>query len=154
LELAIVAIDGHEKTGLKVRWRVDGRIEKEGQADDLASVFTPKRVGPVLIRAEAVDAMGDTRTAELTILVVAQVGATAIPGLAARIKKAEFAQTTVSAILLGLIGSVIFRGVFYGTLQDLLSAFLWGFTTDVGLAKVRELGAPLVSRADVPAAKA
>ena len=53
--------------------------------------------------------------------------------------------------MIAVIGYGIFRSTFIGTFEDFLTAFLWGFTVDVGIAKVRELATPLLARVPTPA---
>jgi hypothetical protein len=48
--------------------------------------------------------------------------------------------------LIAAIGYLLYRNAFVGDIGDFASAFFWGFSTDIGLAKVRELSTPLVNR--------
>jgi hypothetical protein len=47
--------------------------------------------------------------------------------------RAKALQTIISGVALTIVGYLIFADKFVGTSGDLLSAFFWGFTTDIGV---------------------
>ena len=46
---------------------------------------------------------------------------------------AKFIQWIIAAIGLAIVGYLLFTDKFVGTGAELLTAFFWGFTTDIGL---------------------
>lgn len=57
--------------------------------------------------------------------------------------RAEFAQALIAAILITGLGYVLFAEKFIGTLTDLATVFMWGFTLDISISKLLEVAAPL-----------
>jgi hypothetical protein len=131
-----------------VTWEVDGRwVGESNHSGPLEHVFTPARPGSLLVRARALDPASRTGAdAELTLEVRPAAGWVAIRRLARRGRYQEVVQTIVSGLLIAAAGYVIFEGAFVGTFSDFLAAVLWGFSVDVGVARVRELAQPLVER--------
>ncbi|HEX5273639.1 MAG TPA: hypothetical protein VFW33_24250 [Gemmataceae bacterium] len=142
----LTAPEGSEVPKVTVRWFLGGRLVKEDGSAPLDLLSIPARPGALAVRAEATAADGSVRFAEQRLTVREPEGAEALPVLEADLKRYEGLQTAVSGVLIALIGLVLYRGTWVGTLEDFLVAFLWGFSVDVGVAKVRELGAPLVAR--------
>ncbi len=66
-------------------------------------------------------------------------------------KWTDLKLTLVSGIMIAVIGFMLYRNVFNGDLGDFAAAFFWGFSTDIGVAKVRELSTSLTSRFSQPA---
>ena len=89
---------------------------------------------------------GEIRSAEIDLFVRPPQGYTAIAALEAQRAGGELVQTVVSGFFIALIGFAIFRQSFVGSFDDFLAAALWGFTVDLGVAKVREYAAPVLSR--------
>jgi len=46
---------------------------------------------------------------------------------------AKALQAVISGVALTIVGYLIFADKFVGTSGDLLTAFFWGFTTDIGV---------------------
>ena len=63
-----------------------------------------------------------------------------------QISGVEWAQTAVAGVLIAGAGYLIFSSAWVGTFPDIFAAFLWGFTTDIGTAKVLEIARPLLAR--------
>jgi hypothetical protein len=61
--------------------------------------------------------------------------------------RAELAQTLIAAILITGLGYVLFAEKFIGTLTDLATLFMWGFSLDVSINKLLEVGVPLTAKA-------
>jgi hypothetical protein len=55
---------------------------------------------------------------------------------------AKLAQWIISAVGLAIIGYLLFADKFVGTGPEMLTAFFWGFTTDVGLDALISAGKP------------
>jgi len=146
LRARLTASSGDAVPPVTVRWFVDGKLEKEGVADALQLVHVPRQAGMFVVRVEVTAAGDDRRVKELTLNVRLPEGAAVLPMLYANLRKIERNQSLVFGTLITLTGYVLYQNLFIGTVADLLTAFLWGFTVDVGMAKVRELGVPLVGR--------
>jgi hypothetical protein len=143
--LRLVSASG-QTVPTNARWFQDGRLVKEG-ADALTC--TPDRVGELRVRAESlID--GAVRSAEVALPVRA-APMDAPTATERELKTTERIQFAIFGALITFTGFLLFQGGFIGTAEDLGVAFLWGFTTDIGVAKVRELATPLLSRAQTPA---
>lgn len=59
------------------------------------------------------------------------------------IQRKERFVTLVSGVFIAGAGYLIFQKAFLGTFEDFFAAALWGFTADLGIARVREIAAPL-----------
>lgn len=146
LSLRLEAPAGQSPPLVTVRWSVGGVVAHQGMPGDLGWSFTPRQPGPVLVRAEATAASGETQAAEVRLLVLPADGYDAIPALTAQLARDERTQSIVSGTLIALVGFAMFSGTFVGTFQDFLAAALWGYTIDFGVARVREMAAPLLAR--------
>ncbi len=92
--------------------------------------------------------------ASAIIQVRPQHGFSAVDQLVGQLNKDELKQTVVSGFFIVAAGYAIFQGAWFGTFMDFLAAALWGFSVDIGAAKVREIANPLLSRpVPLPAAK-
>jgi hypothetical protein len=49
-------------------------------------------------------------------------------------------------VLITWLGYVLFADSFVGTLKDLATVFLWGFTLDISVTKLLEMAAPFGAR--------
>lgn len=129
------------------RWSAGGRVISEGDAGSRLFRYTPTEAGSTLIEVVVGDAMGERAAAQKWIDVRRVEGLESAATLAKRHTVLSVTQSTiVGAILIGA-GVIIFRGTWLGGIEDLFSAFLWGFSVDIGVAKIRELAAPVVGRA-------
>jgi hypothetical protein len=84
--------------------------------------------------------------ASAIIQVRPQHGFSAVHQIVAQLGKDELTQSIVSGFFIVAAGYAIFQGVWSGTFMDFLGAALWGFSVDIGAAKVREIASPLLSR--------
>jgi hypothetical protein len=60
--------------------------------------------------------------------------------------RAARAQTAIAGVLITWLGYVLFADSFVGTLKDLATVFLWGFTLDISVTKLLEMAAPFGAR--------
>ena len=58
----------------------------------------------------------------------------------------EFFQTCIFGAVITVAGFIMFQGTFVGTVNDFFAAGIWGFTVDIGVAKVRQLAEPIMTR--------
>jgi hypothetical protein len=54
--------------------------------------------------------------------------------------------TALSGLVAMCIGWIVFEPGWVGAARDVVGAFLWAFTLDLGLSRVRDIAAPLISR--------
>jgi hypothetical protein len=134
----------------RVNWTANGNAIATGSA---ITVTTSPAAGFLTVAAEIefADGLKATANASLQILPPPQLPSADV--LLARRRKAELIQTAVAGLLITLGGLFIFKNSFVGTFDDLGGAFLWGFGTDIGLTKLREMTLPLLQRT-VPVPKA
>lgn len=118
------------RNGIPVGRTAPGTLERS---------FTFSRPGTVQIRIVAVDGAGASDAAELTLQVRAVHGARAVKSKLAEIANVELIQNLSSGAVIIVAGWLIFSPTFTGTFPEFFAAFLWGFSVDVGAAKVREL---------------
>ncbi len=60
---------------------------------------------------------------------------------------AERNQTAIAAVIITVVGYALFADKFVGTLTDVVTIFMWGFTLDVSVSKLLEVAAPLTAKA-------
>ena len=148
LELSVVTPSGQPTPDLVVRWSIIGEpwLGMQGESGNLGWKFTPPRPGTMVVQAEAVSRETGTRkTAQASFEVMPPRGLPAVAELKKRLRKTEVIETGISGLLITAIGYAIFRVSFVGTFDDFLAAGLWGFTVDIGIAKVREFAAPVLT---------
>jgi hypothetical protein len=63
----------------------------------------------------------------------------------------DWVGTTVSGLVAVAVGLVIFEPEWVGTVREMVSAFVWAFTLDLGLSRMRELAAPGLIKPAAPA---
>lgn len=157
LELSVVTPSGQPTPNLMVRWSVVGEplLGLHGEAGNLAWKFTPHRPGTMIVQAEAVSLeTGKRQTAQVSLEVMPPRGLPVVAKLKKQLRKVEMIETAISGLIISTIGYAIFRVTFVGTFDDFLAAGLWGFTVDIGIAKVREYAAPLLTlKPKLPAGK-
>jgi hypothetical protein len=136
-----------------VQWFVEGRLVAEGAAGSKSWTFTPQRPGQVIVQARIVDP-GSIEQAEGSLLLDVRPaeGYAALPALQKQIWWNEMKTTIVSGVFIAAGGYLIFRTSFLGTFEDFFAAFLWGFSVDIGVARVKEMANPLLTRT-LPAPK-
>jgi hypothetical protein len=89
---------------------------------------------------------GSAATAETSLDILSPRRFVSSDDLLAARRRAEWIQTAAAGLLITLGGLLIFKNAFFGTIEDLAGALLWGFGTDIGLAKVREMSLPLLQQ--------
>jgi hypothetical protein len=130
-----------------VDWSVNGAKQSSGPESTFAYVA---RSAETLAVTASIEREDRSRTsAEIRIEVIEAPAIESDAALAVQQRGAERVQTAVAALLIVLAGMLIFKGSFVGTFEDFVAALLWGFGTDVGLARVREISQPLLGRAVV-----
>jgi|APLak6261659701_1056019.scaffolds.fasta_scaffold00056_1 hypothetical protein len=135
----LAAAPGMDEPAVSLEWDVEkGVVATEG-ADMFEREFSFQRQGPSYIKVIATDSAGATRWKELRINIRRPQGEAAVHGLLERLAQVTRVQNLLSALIIGFVGWIMFSPSFIGTLPEFISAFLWGFTVDVGAAKVREL---------------
>jgi len=153
LELVVTPPEGQTSPDAVVRWSVlgDPRFKWQSRMGE-PWVFTPLETGRLVVRAEAEAPASGSRqaviqTAELVISVMPAQGYAAAAELKKRLKRIETIQTLVYGFLITAVGYSIFQNSFTGAFDDILAAALWGYTLDIGVAKVREFATPLLAKA-------
>ena len=122
------------KAGVPVGRSAPGTFERS---------FSFTEPGSVPVSVEAVDKDGITDSATIILHVSAQHGALVVPSVQDTLAKVEHIQNFAAGAIVTVAGWFIFSPTFTGTLPEFFAAFLWGFTADIGLAKVRELAESL-----------
>jgi hypothetical protein len=144
LSCRLVSVDGQLDGVANVTWQVNGVvIASEGALSVAIDLREPKLL---TINADTtfVDGSNDSTSVVLHVSPLMELQSTDL--LIEITRRVQWIQTIVAGLLIALSGFVIFRAHFIGTPEDLLVVFLWGFGSDVGLARVRELSAPLQER--------
>jgi hypothetical protein len=135
----VINPSGFAAPDLTLSWYVDGRRVAEGTPEQLTQRFTFDRAGRAEVRLVASDSTGTQSVARLILVVDPLRGAAAVGGLRKTLAQIERILWLVSAGIITVAGWIIFAPTFVGTLAEFFAAFLWGFTVDIGAAKVREL---------------
>jgi hypothetical protein len=146
--LQLVSASG-QTVPTNAKWYQDGRLVKEGPD---ALTYTPQRVGEVRVRAE-VTVDGVVRAAEVALPVRAPEP-DAPTGAERALRTTERLQSAISGTIIAFTGYLLFQGGFIGTAEDLGVAFLWGFSVDLGLSRIRDLANPLVMRGQLQTPRA
>jgi hypothetical protein len=60
---------------------------------------------------------------------------------------AERNQSAIAAVIISVVGYAIFADKFVGTLTDVVTIFMWGFTLDVSVSKLLEVATPFTGKA-------
>lgn len=139
----LVVPPGAAEPVLTIRWLRNGRFFAEGAPGELARRFTFYRPGPAEIQVVARDRAGRQTTASITVVVTVAQGAAAVAGLRRELARVEGIQWFVSALIIAGAGWIIFAPSFVGNAAEFFAGFLWGFTVDIGVAQVLDLGASL-----------
>jgi hypothetical protein len=115
-------------------------------------VYTPPSPTPVVLRARTT--VGKSPIERTERIAAAPSSLFDPDQLRDTIYGVTWIQTVVAGFFITLIGYSMFAKSFIGTLADLAAAALWGFGTDITLAKLAELAQPAVQRTLNPAAAA
>jgi hypothetical protein len=117
---------------------------------DASRLRAPTGDGPKADRPEyharetrAVEARPPEAAPSLATESVATLKARTFSELAA----AEAAQTAIAMVLITGVGYLLFADNFVGTLTDIATIFLWGFTLDISVSKLLEVASPLAAKA-------
>lgn len=147
LQARVVAPEEATAPIVSIAWEVAGQLSAEGLPAHRVHKVTPRRSGPLVVRATATDSTSGSRAAaEIVLQIRPPQGHVAVSHLSKRVRLYDRLQTVIFAALIVFAGFVIFEGAFIGTPGDLFAAFLWGFTVDIGIDRIRELAAPIAGQ--------
>lgn len=118
------------KTGIPVGRSAPGTFERS---------FSFSEPGPVSVGVVAVDSTGTSDSATLVLQVHTVHGARTVASVQETLANVERIQTIAAGAIITAAGWLIFSPTFTGTFGEFFAAFLWGFSADVGAAKVLEL---------------
>jgi hypothetical protein len=138
-------IIGAATRDIKLQWLVTGEISDEPLDDAWRRRFVPRSAGRITVHAAASDRdAGVTVEKRITITVAPAYPSAA--ELARRRRRDEIIQTAVAGALIAATGFMIFQGSWFGSGEDWLAALLWGYTVDIGVAKVLEVASPIAAK--------
>ena len=127
----------------QVTWTADGKTIV-GAAQTFRD--TPSRPGLLSVIAHIRFADGSQTDAFEALEILPARRFALLDDLLATRRRAEWLQTAAAGMLITIGGFLIFKNAFVGTIEDLAGALLWGFGTDIGLARVREMSLPLLQK--------
>jgi hypothetical protein len=139
VRVRVVVPPGQPEPRLQIEWSVNGRFEGIGGLGVLRKEFTFTQPGPTIVDATGIDRAGVRVSARLIVNVARPHGAVALPALRKILSKVEHLQTWIGGVIITAAGWVMFSPSFIGTVPEFFAAFLWGFSVDIGAAKLREL---------------
>jgi hypothetical protein len=139
VRVRVVVPPGQPEPRLQIEWSVNGRFEGTGGISVLRKEFTFTQPGPTIVDAIGIDRAGVRVPARLIVNVARPHGAVALPALRKILSKVEHLQTWIGGVIITAAGWVMFSPSFIGTVPEFFAAFLWGFSVDIGAAKLREL---------------
>jgi hypothetical protein len=146
VQVRVMIPPGQLAPQLQIEWFRDGRLEELSSVGVLRREFIFTRPGQTVIEATGIDRAGSQVTARLTISIARRHGAAALTGLQRVLSKVEHLQTWIAGAIITGAGWIMFSPSFVGTVHEFFAAFLWGFTVDVGAAKLLELGKSVSER--------
>lgn len=132
----LIVPDGVEQPTLEWEWSLEQDIQILNEATPLARRLRFLKDGSSYVEVTAKAQDGTDYRAGLRINITE---AWYLENIRNTLKLVAKAQWVISASLIGGIGWFMFSPGFIGTLPEFFTAFVWGFTVDVGAAKVREL---------------
>ena len=135
----------------RVCWYVNDELVKVGP-QALEHMLLVSKASTLAVRVEAESDGGERREARLKLAVGPFEAPAALTDLVKQMKWTEIKLTAVSGVMIAVIGFLLYREMFVGGLGDFAAAFFWGSSTDIGVAKVRELSTSLTSRFSQPGA--
>jgi hypothetical protein len=142
--VANVTVIGTSPGAIDMEWTIGNSIQP-GSAGPFS--FVPPQPGALAISVRGVArATGESHTASAIIQVRPQHGFPAVNQILDQQSKDELRQTIASGFFILAAGYAIFQGAWTGTFLNFLAAALWGFSVDIGAAKVRELASPLLGK--------
>jgi len=144
LQFRVAPVDDASMPKIRsITWTIDGTT---ATGTDATLVYTTTAAKSLSVRADVRFDDGSRAAATLTLEVLSPPIVPSVQELTRTRRSAENVQTTVAGLLIVLTGILIFKTSFVGTLDDFVAALLWGFGTDLGLARVREVSKPLLER--------
>jgi hypothetical protein len=150
----VVSLDGGDPPPVTLRWYQEGILADPTAPGTVDHTFTFAQPGPVLVQVTATDNVGGESVAKRIIQVSAVHGRRAIEAAEKDYDRVVRMQNLISAAIIVWAGWFIFIPTFVGTTADFFAAFLWGFSVDIGAAKVLELTANVKAlKPTVPTAK-
>jgi hypothetical protein len=139
----LIVPQGGDQPDVTLTWSKAGVSVGRSAPGTFERSFSFSEPGPVSIGVVAVDSAGASDSATLILQVRAVHGARAIASVQETLAKVERIQNIGAGAIITVAGWLIFSPTFTGTFPELFAAFLWGFSADVGTAKVRELAESL-----------
>jgi hypothetical protein len=146
IELLLTAIPELTPTAV-ITWTIDGRPTRS-EPGVATLILTPVLAGPLRVHADVVD---DARPGSLPGS--ASISIKVLPGHRFEIaderraqQSAERLRTVVAGAFIAGAGYLIFEAAFIGTFKDFFVPLLWGFTVDVGVARVQQFATPLAAK--------
>jgi hypothetical protein len=150
----LIVPEGMTQPQVTLHWFRAGLEAGHAAPGTLERSFVFSEPGPVSISVVATDPQQITDSASLVLQVQSVHGALAISKVQETLAKVELVQNLASGAIIMAAGWLIFSPTFIGAFPEFFAAFLWGFGTDVGLAKVRDLAQPVMAlKAPVPVPK-
>jgi hypothetical protein len=134
----LIALDGRDPPRVTLYWYQDGNSVGVTEPGVLERTFKFSQPGSVVVQVTAAGG-GEPVAARIAIQVRAPHGASVIAASEESYARAECLQNLMSAAIILWAGWLIFSPTFVGTIAEFFAAFLWGFSVDIGAAKVREL---------------
>ena len=131
-----------------IEWSVSGvSVTGISGSKDKVLSFVPQEVGVANVRCVVLsDALPGKVTAQIGIRIESSAQEEAVLNLRRRIDEREILMSLITGVLIAGIGVMIFENEFVGTFRNYMYAAIWGFTTDIGAARLRTLAKPLLGR--------
>jgi hypothetical protein len=139
VRVLVIVPEGGTPPELSLSWYLGGEFVGVTAPGTLGRPFIFDTPGTAVVEVRATDAAGTHYTARRTVTVLRPDDTLTVEALEEQLARAERAQNLISTVLVAVIGWLIFSPSFIGTFPEFVAAFLWGFSADVGAAKVREL---------------
>jgi hypothetical protein len=130
---------GNDQPDVTLSWLRAGIPAGRSAPGTFERSFSFSEPGPVSIAVVAVDSVGASDSATLILQVHAVHGGRTVASVQETQANVERIQNIASAAIITVAGWLIFSPTFAGTIPEFFAAFLWGFSADIGVAKVREL---------------
>jgi hypothetical protein len=138
--VATVTVIGTHPGAIDLEWTIGNTVLQSGIG---SQSFTPTVPGALAISVRGVARdTGEVRMASAVTQVRPQHGFSVVNRLADQLAKDELTQTIVFGFFIIAAGYAIFQSNWFGTFLDFLAAGLWGFSVNIGAAKVREIATP------------
>lgn len=128
-----------------IQWKVDG--VDAGSANQPTLLLTVERPGNVVVEAHVRDASSTHSIVDRRTILIGPSPRESAKLQFKAAEQIEARQTVVYGALIVVMGALIFAPLELSWAQVVFLPLLWGFTTDVGLARVRELAAPVSAKA-------